>query len=85
MCLKKKFSAPRPLHLGHGVRLVEVGLAAVAVDEVEHEQMQLPHLHKLGLQSVPEIFFTIFKLINILKLPRELKLFKMHKIFLILR
>ena len=41
-----------PPELLDGLPLVQVRLPAVAVDQVEHQQVQLPHLDKLGLQSV---------------------------------
>ena len=43
---------PLPPELLDGLGLVQVRLPAVAVDQVEHQQVQLPHLDKLGLQSV---------------------------------
>ena len=43
---------PLPPELLDGLGLVQVRLAAVAVDQVEHQEMELAHLDKLGLQSV---------------------------------
>ena len=43
---------PLPPELLDSLGLVQVRLAAVAVDQVEHQEVELTHLDKLGLQSV---------------------------------